>query len=73
MRAPARHAVFHPLATGAAPVIGEDTDLWISTLDLPGRLDCLLELMRRTGKPRSTPELVRLWLERLRDDAARGR
>ena len=39
----------------------------------PQDLDRLLELMRRTGKPRSTAELVRLWLERLRDDAARGR
>jgi hypothetical protein len=30
MRAPARGMpVFHPMATGVAPVIGEDIDLWM--------------------------------------------
>ena len=36
-------------------------------------LDRLLDWMRRSGRPRSTAELVRFWLERLRDEAQRGR
>jgi len=36
-------------------------------------LDRMLEWMRRTGRPRSTAELVRFWLERLHDEASRGR
>ncbi len=39
----------------------------------PVDLDRLLEWMRRSGRPRATAELVRLWLERLRDEAGRGR
>ena len=36
-------------------------------------LDRLLDWMRRSGRPRSTPELLRFWLERLREEALRGR
>jgi hypothetical protein len=36
-------------------------------------LDRLLEWMRRSGRPRATAELVRFWLERLRDEGGRGR
>jgi hypothetical protein len=39
----------------------------------PQDLDRLLEWMRRSGRPRTTEELVRFWLERLRDEATRGR
>jgi hypothetical protein len=36
-------------------------------------LDRLLEWMRRSGRPRTTAELLRFWLERLREEAQRGR
>jgi hypothetical protein len=39
----------------------------------PQDLDRLLEWMRRSGRPRTTEELLRFWLERLRDEATRGR
>ena len=39
----------------------------------PQDLDRLLDWMRRSGRPRTTEELVRFWLERLRDEATRGR
>jgi len=39
----------------------------------PQDLDRLLEWMRRSGRPRTTAELVRFWLERLRDEGQRGR
>ncbi|HUS15252.1 MAG TPA: hypothetical protein VM536_09575 [Chloroflexia bacterium] len=39
----------------------------------PQDLDRMLDWMRRSGRPRTTAELVRFWLERLRDEAGRGR
>jgi hypothetical protein len=39
----------------------------------PQDLDRWLEWMRRSGRPRTTEELLRFWLERLRDEATRGR
>jgi hypothetical protein len=36
-------------------------------------LDRLLDWMRRSGRPRTTAELVRFWLERLREEAGGNR
>jgi hypothetical protein len=36
-------------------------------------LDRLLDWMRRSGRPRTTAELVRFWIERLREEAGGNR
>ena len=53
-----------------------DGEVWTVDEELRVRqqdLDRLLDWMRRSGRPRSTADLVRFWLERLRDEAQRGR
>ena len=46
-----------------------DEELRIRPIDI----DRLIELMRRSGRPQTTEDLVRYYLERLRQELTRGR
>jgi hypothetical protein len=46
-----------------------DEELRIRPIDI----DRLIELMRRSGRPQTTADLVRYYLERLRQELTRGR